>query len=213
MTTNHDIWKMVERFFDGETTLDEEKMLYAYFASQEVDPTLLPYKKMFCDFYALLFDKSTNLEVNKTTILKTDKTVIQETDKTATSRQIPLQTNPEKNDKQESFPILKKNIHHWHWAAAAAIIVAVCLIGSSAYRSYRDKILFDRYEGSYMIVNGERIDDLNRIHRHIEQTLAQAEASMKDDDTYTVIQNAENELLSDINDDAMREEIQRMLNE
>ncbi len=108
MTTNDDIRKMVERFFDGETTLEEEKKLYAYFASQEVDSTLLPYKKMFCDFYALPFDKSTNLEVNKTTILKTDKTVIQEADKTATSRPIPLQTNPEKNDKQESFPILKK---------------------------------------------------------------------------------------------------------
>ena len=195
MITTEDIRKMVERFFDGETTLDEEKMLYAYFDSEEVDPTLLHYKRMFRDFYALPFDNSTNLEVNKASIMEAEKTVIQNTDKTATSKPI------------------KNNVHHWHWAAAAAIFVAVCLIGSSAYRSYRDKRLFERYEGSYMIVNGERIDDLKRIHRHIEQTLAQAEASMKDNDTYTVIQNAENELLSDISDDAMREEIQKMLNE
>ncbi len=213
MTTTDDIRKMVERFFDGETTVDEEKMLYAYFASEEVDPTLLPYKRMYCDFSALPFDKSTNIEVNKPTPLQTDKTVAQESDKTSTSRPITPQTTPDKNDKQESFPILNKNKHHWHWAAAAAIIVAVSLIGSWAYRSYREKLLFDRYEGSYMIVNGERIDDLNRIHRHIEQTLAQAETSMKDNDTYTFIQNAENELLSDIGDNSMREEIQRMLNE
>ncbi|MBR3454713.1 MAG: hypothetical protein IKH26_05280 [Bacteroidaceae bacterium] len=213
MTTTDDIRKMVERFFDGETTLDEEKMLYAYFASEEVDPTLLPYKRMYCDFNALPFDKSTNIEVNKPTHLQTDKTVAQESDKTLTSRPITPQTTPDKNDKQESFPILNKNKHHWHWPAVAAIIVAVSLIGSWAYRSYREKLLFDRYEGSYMIVNGERIDDLNRIHRHIEQTLAQAETSMKDNDTYTFIQNAENELLSDIGDNSMREEIQRMLNE
>lgn len=213
MITTEDIRKMVDRFFDGETTLDEEKMLYAYFDSEEVDPTLLHYKRMFRDFYALPFDKSTNLEINKASIMEADKTVIQNNDKTTTSKPITPQAIPNKNDKQESFPILKNNVHHWHWAAAAAIFVAVCLIGSSAYRSYRDKRLFERYEGSYMIVNGERIDDLKRIHRHIEQTLAQAEASMKDNDTYTVIQNAENELLSDISDDAMREEIQKMLNE
>lgn len=213
MTTTDDIRKMVERFFDGETTLDEEKTLYDYFASEKVDTTLLPYKRMFCDFFALPFDKSTDLEIIKNTILDDDKTVIQEADKTATSRPISPQTIPVKNDKHESSPILKKNVHHWHWAAAAAIFVTVCLIGSSAYRSYREKLLFDRYEGSYMIVNGERIDDLNRIHRHIEQTLAQAEASMKDNDTYTVIQNAENELLSDISDVTMREEIKKMLNE
>lgn len=198
MNTTDDIRKLVERFFDGDTSLDEERTLYEYFASDNVDPALLHYKEMFCDFGSLPF--SGPQAVNAQEEQHSSTLAIH-------------QTTPEKDGKQEPIPILKKKTYHWHWAAAAAIILAVFITGSEVYRSYREHQLYNLYGGSYMVVNGERIDDLNRIHRHIEQTLAQAETAAQDIDAYSVITEAEHELLSDISDDAEREEIIRMLNE
>ena len=198
MITTDDIRKMMERFFDGDTTLDEERTLYDYFASENVDPTLLQFKEMFRDFGSLPY--------NEPQAVSTDE---RRTAYTPTRQK----THPDKDGKQESIPILKKKTYHWHWAVAAAIILAVFFAGSVAYRSYREHQLYNLYGGSYMIVHGERIDDLNRIRHNIEQTLAQAETAEHDFDTYDIIHQAENELLSDISDNAEREEIIKLLNE
>ncbi len=48
-----DIKKLVDRFFDGETTTDEEQRLYDYFASADVSPNLMPLRQMFTDFQAM----------------------------------------------------------------------------------------------------------------------------------------------------------------
>lgn len=48
-----DIKKLVDRFFDGETTIDEERRLYDYFASADVSPDLMPLRQMFADFQAM----------------------------------------------------------------------------------------------------------------------------------------------------------------
>lgn len=44
-----DIEKVLERFFDGETTLREEQLLYDFFMSGDVPERLLVYKEMFVD--------------------------------------------------------------------------------------------------------------------------------------------------------------------
>ena len=68
------------------------------------------------------------------------------------------------------------------------------------------------YGGSYMIVNGERVDNLRKIQAQIAGTLDDAlkiEALVASSQPMDVEQS----VLSEIEDVEMREEIRRMLNE
>jgi hypothetical protein len=40
---------LLQKFFEAETSLEEEKMLREYFSLDEVDPELLPYREFFVD--------------------------------------------------------------------------------------------------------------------------------------------------------------------
>lgn len=44
---------LTERFFEGETTLEDERELYACYQAGEVPEDLLPYREMFMDFDAM----------------------------------------------------------------------------------------------------------------------------------------------------------------
>lgn len=48
-----DIELYIERFLDGETTLEEERMLYEFFNNEDVPEKLLVYKDMFAGFAAI----------------------------------------------------------------------------------------------------------------------------------------------------------------
>jgi hypothetical protein len=48
-----DILTIIDRFFDGETSLDEERLLYEYFAGTDIPDDLLPLKPMFLDLQAI----------------------------------------------------------------------------------------------------------------------------------------------------------------
>lgn len=48
-----EIDSLLERFFNGETTLDEERLLYRHFASGEVSQAHLPLRQMFLDMPTL----------------------------------------------------------------------------------------------------------------------------------------------------------------
>ena len=47
MTKQNDIKELIKRFFEGVTTAVEEKMLYDYFAADDVAKELRSYQKMF----------------------------------------------------------------------------------------------------------------------------------------------------------------------
>ncbi|MBR1940183.1 MAG: hypothetical protein IJ845_02495, partial [Bacteroidaceae bacterium] len=68
------------------------------------------------------------------------------------------------------------------------------------------------YGGSYMIVNGERVDNLRKIQAKIEGTLNDAQ-SIEALVARSQPMDVEQSVLSEIEDDEMREEIRRMLNE
>ncbi len=51
-----DAKRLTDRFFDGKTTVEEERRLYAYFSSPEVDEELLPFRQMFLDFSGVQLD-------------------------------------------------------------------------------------------------------------------------------------------------------------
>ncbi|HEY9542246.1 hypothetical protein [Prevotella sp.] len=53
MNRKHDIHRLTERFFDGETTRDEEQRLYRYFQGSDISDDLLPMREIFLAFSAL----------------------------------------------------------------------------------------------------------------------------------------------------------------
>lgn len=48
-----DIQRLVDRFFDGDTTLDKEQQLYDYFRTHEVDAEEKALQQMFLDLHAI----------------------------------------------------------------------------------------------------------------------------------------------------------------
>lgn len=50
---NKEIKLLIDKFLDGETTLAEERKLYAYFRSDHKFPEYLHYREMFLDFVAV----------------------------------------------------------------------------------------------------------------------------------------------------------------
>ena len=50
---NKEIKLLIDKFLDGETTLAEERKLYAYFRSEHILPEYLHYREMFLDFAAV----------------------------------------------------------------------------------------------------------------------------------------------------------------
>lgn len=64
---------LLERYFEGETTLQEEKELKAYFSSSEVAPQLECYKPMFANFQKqkeVQFTKALPLQPRKRNYVK-----------------------------------------------------------------------------------------------------------------------------------------------
>ena len=46
---NKDIRKLIDKFFEGKTTLQEERRLYEYFNGSEVTDSMMPYRNMMID--------------------------------------------------------------------------------------------------------------------------------------------------------------------
>ena len=84
---------------------------------------------------------------------------------------------------------------------------------SRARRIQRDYQLDRRYEGSYIVVAGERNDNLRQIRPQLEQTLAAAshvEASIGEQD---FVRQAEADVLQNISDPEERRRLQELLKE
>lgn len=162
---------LLDRFLEAETTLEEERRLYAYFSQAEVDPSLESYRAMMQDYAALM----------------------------------PVE--------QVQQPARRVTLQTWiRYASGIAAVVALAFMGTWSYSAYQTRRLEDIYGGSYMIVNGERVDNLRKIQTQIAGTLDDAQkiealvASSQPTDV-------EQSVLNEIEDSALREEIRRMLNE
>lgn len=95
-------------------------------------------------------------------------------------------------------------------AAAATITLLIGVVTAVNYP--HSEALADLYGGSYMIVNGQRIDDLRRIHNHIEGTLRQADNIERRLDSHS-IDDVEQKLIDNVGNEQMKNEIIRMLND
>lgn len=89
---------------------------------------------------------------------------------------------------------------------AAAVLLCLTL-ATNMRRAELERV----YGGSYVIVNGERIDDLSKIMPQIERTLADAEAVERKLEEQRVVNRVENDMLNDISDPAERERIRQLI--
>lgn len=99
------------------------------------------------------------------------------------------------------------------YLAAVSAVVAVLVVGVTGYRALQDYQLDRRYEGSYVVVAGERNDNLRQIRPQLEQTLAAAshvEASISEQD---FVRQVEADVLQNISDPEERRRLQELLKE
>ncbi|MCM1076233.1 MAG: hypothetical protein NC411_02590 [Bacteroides sp.] len=153
MTTidNSNIHTIINRFLDGETTLDEEKALYAFFKRPDLPPEAAPYREMF-QWYASI------ASANATDVCKTDN----EADRQSRNRLSALRVLP---------------LRPWQWAGVAAMLALLLTIGITMRRPYVPEEYLS-YEGSYIVRDGKKITDLNIVVPEIMRTEKLIDESM-----------------------------------
>lgn len=97
------------------------------------------------------------------------------------------------------------------YLAAISAAVALFIIGVTGYRSYLWQQFASQYEGSYVIVDGQRIDDLREIRPQIEQTLAAADHIENNLTAQSLVREAEADVLMGIDDPDERRRMEELL--
>ena len=131
------IKQLIDLFMEGETSLEQERTLYAYFAQQDIAPELKEYREMFQGFAAI--DQSA--------------AEVEQPIARPVRRHIPLRTVA------------------IYAAASVALLAGIFLLADKQEEEQLESL----YAGSYMIIDGKRIDDLQKIKPDIDRILAYAE--------------------------------------
>ena len=155
--------ELIDRFLDGETTVEEEQELCRRFLAGPVGPELEPYAEFFRDMATL-----------------------------------PVSEKPRRR-----LRLVRR------WMAAAAVVAAVVVWG---YVRVENQQLAKTYEGSYVIVDGKRTDNLVSIKDEVSQLLADADRIEAHARSQEVIGDAEQEVLQSVSP-KQRKQIERLLNE
>lgn len=148
-----EITRLLEKFFDGTTTLSEERRLYSYFAGGDVAEGLEQYRPLLAGLSAL--------------------------------------AEPRRKPARRNFVRLAIG------TAASLLLLAG---GYTAWNAYENHMLEMNYDGSYMIVNGRRIDNLSEIKSHIKSTLSQARDIEQMAAAQPSVSDIEQELILNISD-------------
>ena len=157
--------ELIDRFLDGETTVEEEQELCLFLAGP-VGPELEPYAEFFRDMATL-----------------------------------PVSEKPRRR-----LRLVRR------WMAAAAVVAAVVVAGVWGYVRVENQQLAKTYEGSYVIVDGKRTDNLVSIKDEVSQLLADADRIEAHARSQEVIGDAEQEVLQGLSP-KQRKQIERLLNE
>lgn len=180
------ISELLERFFEGDTSVDEEQRLYRFFASSDIPPELEAYTTLMLDLAAMA---SVENEMHDGTDIET----------------------PSDN----AMPTPHKETHVatiWRIVAATAAIILVAAGLFITHDIHEQQKLADLYGGSYMIVNGKRVDNLKKIRPQIEDALRMADMVEQAYDGNELMRQAEQNVLDNISDPVEREYVRRMLN-
>lgn len=97
--------------------------------------------------------------------------------------------------------------------AVAGIAAAVLIVfGIMLYMNVREeRTLAAMYEGSYVIENGQRTDDLSEIKDDIQAALSDARTIERNAHESSVVSDAEQDVLGSISDPDTRREVMEML--
>lgn len=190
---NYNIRELVDRFLQAETTLEEEERLYEFFQKDTLPEDLIQYKEMFMAYSVLRYDKNSSHkgeEVDQSAVVSIEN-----------------DGNSDKSGKGKKriFSLYKKI----GIGIAASLLIGV--LGFSAYRHYEVNRLEKLYGGSYMIINGVRIDDLTKIEPEIKEGINKAAAMEKLCDLKAKQDDIESRMINSINDKKEREYIQKLL--
>lgn len=142
---NSNIIQTIERFMAGETSLAEERELYAFFARKDLPDGLEAYRPMFA-WYASLGIESP-----------------------ATGDSGSLEAETEKHKEAAKTRVL--HFKPWQWISIAAMFVLIFAVGfylRSSGPSIPEEYL--SYEGSYIIRGGKKITDLRVVVPEILRT-------------------------------------------
>ena len=166
------IEKLLKRFFEGQTSNDEEQRLYDFFAGDDVPEHLIQYKPVF-----VYFDEGIKEEFSKNitdcpVLLPSqvddieEDAVVAETlyeNNTAT-----LSSRMDRELHEKDIPVHRiRNVKWIFWSCAAAVLLVLVLLNPFALGNKP----FDPYEGSYIVRNGVRITDPETIRPELEATV------------------------------------------
>lgn len=170
-----DIKHLIDCFFDGKTSLEEEQRLYDFFAThQELPKELDIYREMFTDLGAISFHE------------------------TRITKEMPKKA------------LHKKLLYTLSGIAAAALLFFGI---TTLINIHEDHMLAQNYAGSYVIENGQRIDDLSRIKPDIEKALGKAKDIETHMQEHSIVKNAEQNILNNVDDSEEKARIQQLLEE
>lgn len=197
MLKDKEIERLAARFLDGATSPAEERQLYAYFSSPHVSPRWEAYRQMFMDYAALE---------------QMDCDALGQMDDSALE---PKDNAPEEQESaRERASRMGRRVRLWHVAAGVAAL-ALLLFGVVALlRLHEHRTLQRLYGGSYVIENGNRVDDLRLIQSRVRSTLAYAatvEQQVAAD--ADMVKQAERDVVENIDDPQMRQTVMKILNE
>ena len=151
---NKHIETLLERFFEGQTSNEEERQLYLFFEQEELPDELAQYKQVIKYFESGLADELGDVKETEMIgqgVSQTGKIVVEET---------------HKDTKTRHLPVTRKRWLVWGSVAASVLIV---LFSTLFYFDHIESA--DPYAGSYIIRNGVRITDLDLIRPELEAAI------------------------------------------
>ena len=164
---------LIDRYFEGDTTVEEERRLYAFFMQDRIPAEFAEYTEMFRDLAAV--------------------------------GNVPAPA-------VQKRPVYRMPMVWLRVAASAAAVVAIVFGVRLAGNISEENALAKLYEGSYMIVDGQRIDDLREIKNSIRTTLHDASSLENKMASLQTVEGAEQDVLKNVSDPEMKKEIEQLLN-
>lgn len=184
MNDYHNIQQLITLFFEGNTSLEEEQELYNFYSCHKDLPAEMEqYREIFAAFDAITVDEPT------------------------LRQSIDANTPTNNKGKQRRHKTLLYTIG----SIAATILIYIGV--NTAIHAHEDHLLAKTYEGSYVIINGKRINDLSRIKPEIERALSQAKTIESNLPENTFIHEAEQNILNNTGSAEEKARIEQLLNE
>jgi hypothetical protein len=160
---NQEITLLIERYFEGLTTTDEEALLQHYFQQEPIDDDLLIYKPLFAAWADLR-------EMPEELILTASNLTERDTKDDASGAKNLLKMNAlRSSQKQFAFFAVNK----WKIVSMASGVAAILVIGFFT-------LFYESPTVNYVMIDGQKYTDKTLIMHNFEQSLDNVKIDMND---------------------------------